>query len=429
MDARIKAIQGMRDILPDQVAWWQRMEQQLINLLKRYSYEEIRTPIMEHTALFSRSIGEETDIVSKEMYTFADRNGSSLTLRPEGTASVVRAYLQNNFPRHRPLSRLYYIGPMFRHEHTQKGRYRQFYQMGAELIGAADPAADVELIDLMKECIRAVGLKGTRLEINSLGCPACRPTYREQLVGYLSRHEPDLCPDCQRRLKTNPLRVLDCKKDLCIAIGENAPDSIDHLCDDCRIHFQGVRAGLDVLSLKYQINHRIVRGLDYYNRTAFELIADGLGAQNAVAAGGRYDGLVSQLGGPAVPAIGFATGLDRILLLLMEKLLAPTPPPLVFVATVGDKAWHIGLSMMTDLRQAGFSVQSDVRRGSLKSQMKRADKEKARFVLIIGEEELQAAEVIVRDMQQAQDEQKQQRIQIEGVVHFLKRHISVDRQP
>ncbi len=394
----LKTIRGMRDILPDQSPWWQRMERQLIEILSRYGYCEIRTPILEQTSLFARSIGQETDIVAKEMYSFEDRDGSRLSLRPEGTASVVRSFVEHNLARRQPVNRLYYLGPMFRHERPQKGRYRQFHQMGAELIGSADPAADVEMIDLMVECMEAVGLTGTSLELNSQGCRECRPGYREKLVAYLQERADRLCDDCQRRLSINPLRVLDCKEDTCIQAVEGAPRMIDDLCPACGEHFEAVRSGLETLELDFRLDHRMVRGLDYYDRTTFELKAEGLGAQDAVAGGGHYDGLVAELGGPPVPGVGFASGLDRILLNLLASLPAPEDPPVLFVVTRGDEGWHEALGLMQRLRRAGFKVISDVRRGSMKSQMKRADKDGARFVLMLGESELAEGVVAVKDM-------------------------------
>ncbi len=416
----IKTIRGMRDILPDQSAWWLRMERQLTEVLERFGYQEIRTPILESTSLFSRSIGEETDIVSKEMYTFEDRDGSSLTLRPEGTAAVVRSFVEHTLSRQAPVNRLYYLGPMFRHERPQKGRYRQFHQMGAELFGSAEPAADVELMDLMVECIHAIGLSQTSLEINSLGDDACRPAYREELVAYLQGHQEDLCEDCQRRLQTNPLRVLDCKQAGCIQVAEGAPRMADHLCPACAEHFAAVQAGLEALGHPYRVNHRMVRGLDYYNRTAFELLAEGLGAQNAVAAGGRYDGLVASLGGPDVPAVGFASGLDRILLRLLEDLDPPGQPAPVFLVSTTEDGWRAGLGLAQQLRRSGLRVLSDVRRGSMKSQLKRADKDGARFVVILGEDELAAAEVTVKDMDaKGDDDAKQTRVSLAGAHGWL----------
>jgi histidyl-tRNA synthetase len=394
----IKVIRGMRDILPEQAAWWQRMERKLLETLHRYGYGEIRTPVLEPTELFKRSIGEETDIVAKEMYTFGDRDGSSLTMRPEGTAAVVRSYIAHTQWKKEPVTRWYYLGPMFRHERPQKGRYRQFYQVGVELLGAPEPAADVEMIDVMVECMRAIGLEQTSLQLNSLGDTACRPAYRQSLVTYLGAHREELCPDCKRRLETNPLRVLDCKEERCVRVAGLAPRMLDFLCDPCREHFETVQKGLSALSLPFEINHRMVRGLDYYTRTTFELLAEGLGAQNAVAAGGRYDRLVTDLGGPDVPGLGFAAGLDRILLKLMDTLHAPEPSPSVFFVTRGEEGWRASLALMQELRRAGIRVESDVRQASMKAQMKRADKSGARFVVMVGEDELATSEATVRDL-------------------------------
>jgi histidyl-tRNA synthetase len=417
---KLKTIRGMRDILPADSGWWQRMERQLAAELARFGYREIRTPILEQTALFARSIGQETDIVSKEMYTFEDRDGSLLSLRPEGTAAVVRAVIEHNLARAEPVQRLYYQGPMFRHERPQKGRYRQFHQVGAELFGTAEPAADVELIDLMVACMAAIGLDDTALQLNSLGCGVCRPPYRRALVDYLSGHREALCADCRRRLESNPLRVLDCKQPGCQTVAERAPHMLDHLCTGCRRHFDAVRRGLDALSHPYQLDHRMVRGLDYYNRTTFELLAEGLGAQNAVAAGGRYDGLVAELGGPELPAVGFAAGLDRILLLLHERLAAPAADPLVFVVTRGESAWLQALELMQRLRRAGLRVSCDVRQGSLKSQMKRADKDGARWVLLLGEDELALKAVTIKDMAAAAEAaEKQASVALDEVDAYL----------
>lgn len=416
----IRVIRGMRDIHPDQASWWQRMERRLADTLRRYGYGEIRTPLLEPTALFARSIGEDTDIVEKEMYTFQDRDGSSLTLRPEGTASVVRSYIENTQWKKEPVSRLYYLGPMFRHERPQKGRYRQFSQVGVELIGSLEPAADVEMIDVMVECMSAIGLEDTSLQLNSLGCSACRPNYRDSLVAYLKQNQSDLCDNCRRRLDNNPLRVLDCKAEACSRVADGAPKILDVLCADCAGHFQTVRKGLEALALDYEINHRMVRGLDYYTRTTFELVAAGLGAQNAVAGGGRYDDLVKTLGGPLIPAIGFAAGLDRILLKLQDTIPEPASSPNIFVVTRGESGWRASLELMRDLRRAGVQVCSDVRQGSMKSQMKQANRRGARFVVILGEDELTAGRVTVKDMHAEENsDQKQIQVPREDLHSFL----------
>lgn len=420
----LKVIRGMRDILPEQAAWWQRMERTLVEVLTRYGYGEIRTPVLEPTELFARSIGEETDIVAKEMYTFTDRDGTSLTLRPENTASVCRAYIEHNRWKQEPISRWYYLGPMFRHERPQKGRYRQFSQVGAELIGAETPAADVEMIEVMVDCIQSIGLAETSLEINSLGCSQCRPGYRSALVAYLTAHRDALCADCRRRLETNPLRVLDCKQEACSRVAEGAPHMLDHLCGACAEHFGLVRAGLDRLELPYAINHRMVRGLDYYTRTTFELLAAGLGAQNAVAAGGRYDGLVADLGGPAVQGVGFAAGLDRILLKLMDVCAPPRPAPVVFFVTRGREGWKAALPLMHALRANGVRVECDVRQGSMKAQMKRADKSGARLVVMLGEDEIHTGKATVKDMAADRDaDDKQFRVPWDRIPDELTRRL------
>ncbi len=414
---RIQVIRGMRDIFPEQARWWRRMESQLAAFLDLYGYGEIRTPILEQTGLFKRSIGEQTDIVEKEMYTFTDRDGGSLTLRPEGTAAVIRSYIENSVWQREPVSRLFYLGPMFRHERPQKGRYRQFSQLGVELVGASQPAADVEMIDIMVNSMAAIGLVDTSLELNSLGCPQCRPAYRKKLLDYLDDHTESLCEDCLRRKQTNPLRVLDCKVEGCRQIAGQAPRMLDSLCPECAEHFALVCRGIESIEIPYNLNHRMVRGLDYYSRTTFELLAPGLGSQNAVAAGGRYDGLVEHLGGPSIPAVGFAAGLDRILLRLLETIADPQRQQPVFVVTRGEESWLSGLGVLRALRSAGIAAGSDVRRGSMKAQMKRADKAGARFVLLLGEDEIERGVLTVKDMAAAVDSpDKQFEIQTGKVV-------------
>ncbi|RME21795.1 MAG: histidine--tRNA ligase [Deltaproteobacteria bacterium] len=420
MSDRIQAIRGMRDILPPASRWWGVVERNMQRVLELYDYCEIRTPLLEKTALFSRSIGEQTDIVEKEMYTFADRDGTSLSLRPEGTASVVRAFVEHNLHKKQPVHRLYYLGPMFRHERPQKGRLRQFFQLGVELLGAAGPAADVEVIDVMIACVEAAGIGSLSLHVNSLGCRACRPGYRTKLVEFLEAHAESLCADCRRRLEHNPLRVLDCKQPRCVAVAEGAPHMIDHLCADCAAHFGQVRRGLESLGIGYTVNHRMVRGLDYYNRTTFELLADGLGAQNAVAAGGRYDGLVGMLGGADTPAVGFAIGLDRVLLVLEQISSPPEAPPLVFVAAEPDHSGE-ALRLLSRLRAAGIRASWDVRLGSFKSQLKRADKSGARLVVLVGSREVESGTVTVKDMAADDEEQKQRQVENEWLVEEVER--------
>ncbi|NMB74411.1 MAG: histidine--tRNA ligase [Myxococcales bacterium] len=412
---RIQSIRGMRDLLPADMPLWQFVEGTARDLLSRFNYSEIRTPLLEPTALFARGIGEATDIVAKEMYTFADRDGESVTLRPEGTASAVRAYLEHNLANELPLNRLWYLGPMFRHERPQKGRFRQFYQLGVELLGAAHPAADAEMIEILWEFAAALSLRAVSVHLNSLGCAACRPGYREALVEYFTGRVGELCPTCTERLHKNPLRVLDCKVEGCRRAAEGAPHMLDKLCAECAAHFDAVRAYLDQLGIAYALDHRLMRGLDYYTRTTFELLAEGLGAQNAVAGGGRYDGLVEMLGGRPTPAIGFAAGLDRIVMLLAEQGARAPEAPLVFVVALDTESHKSALSLMRELRRSGLRVECDVRCGSIKSQMKLADRRGARLALILGEEELRTGTVTLKDLAAAESADKQSRVPRQGL--------------
>lgn len=394
----IQAIKGMNDILPDQVHWWQLVERTARGILENFGYREIRTPALEKTSLFSRSIGENTDIVEKEMYTFADRRGERLTLRPEATASVVRAFIQHNLQAD-PLARKFYaMGPMFRYERPQKGRYRQFHQLDAEVFGVEDPMSDAELMYMLKVYLERLGLSGVLLNINSLGCLECRKPYRSVLQEFLSKHEADFCSDCKRRLHVNPLRVFDCKVERCQAIIQDAPMLLDSICEDCRSHFDDVQNYLNELDTPYVINPRMVRGLDYYMRTTFEVVTDRLGSQNAVGGGGRYDGLMRDLGGPDLPGIGFAIGLERLILLLQQERSEERRVPVIFIATLGESTNRRGFLLTQRLRATGIETEMDYTKSSLKSQMRRADKLGARYVLILGEDELRAGEAQLRDM-------------------------------
>ena len=336
----------MNDILPEEVELWQHLEATARKVFSRYGYAEIRVPAVEKTELFCRSIGESTDIVEKEMYTFEDRSGNSLTLRPEGTASVMRSFIQHKLYNLDPVNKLYYLGPMFRYERPQKGRYRQFHQIGAEVIGVEDARIDVQVLAMLCHFFEAAEIPGVELQINSLGCPECRPAYREALVAFLEQRSEKLCSDCVRRTGTNPLRVLDCKVPGCKEATEGAPSVLDHLCPACEDHFAKVKSGLDRLELDYSVNARMVRGLDYYTRTTFEMVTDRLGSQNAVAAGGRYDGLIRDLGGPDLPGIGFAMGLERLVLLKSSETREASRPE-VFFAALGEEAADAAFTMNT----------------------------------------------------------------------------------
>ena len=393
----VKALKGFKDVIPGDVETWQFIEGTARDILHRFSYAEIKTPILEKTKLFKRSIGETTDIVEKEMYTFPDRNGSSLTMRPEGTASVLRAYIENGLYQAKPIQKLYTIGPMFRHERPQKGRLRQFHQISVEILGTNLPRVDAELMAMATLIIEELGLS-VSLEINSLGCPECRPDFNKALLGYIASID-DLCDDCIRRRETNPLRVLDCKNEHCQTYYKDAPSILEYLCDDCEAHFTAVRADLDRLAIDYKINHFMVRGLDYYTRTTFELITDDLGSQAAVGAGGRYDGLVKQLDGPDVPGIGFGMGLERLALLLGQKDEKITSPGIdIFIAALGEKAQNLAFEMCHELRASGLFTALDYQDRTLKNQMKQADRAGADFVLIIGEDELHNKSGILRNM-------------------------------
>nr|WP_305045758.1 histidine--tRNA ligase [Geoalkalibacter sp.] len=380
-------IKGMNDILPGEVETWQFLESAARRVFALHGFSEIRVPVVEKTELFRRSIGETTDIVEKEMYTFVDKGGTSLTLRPEGTASVMRAFIEHKLYAADPVAKLYYMGPMFRYERPQKGRYRQFHQIGVEAVGVDDPRIDAQILAMLCQFFDDIGLDELELQINSLGCPECRPAYRRQLVAFLEARLGELCDDCRRRVTSNPLRVLDCKAAGCREATVEAPAMLDHLCGGCDDHFAEVRTHLDAVGTPYAVNRRMVRGLDYYTRTTFEMVTANLGAQNAVAAGGRYDGLVRELGGPALPGIGFAMGVERLALLLGDKRQARQSPAL-FVAALGDAAQGRAFVLMHQMQRQGLRVEIDYQGRSLKSQMRRADKLAAPLVLIIGEDEL-----------------------------------------
>jgi len=397
---KVTAIKGFADIFPGEVENWQFVEQKAREIFAAYNFSEIRIPILEKTELFSRSLGETTDVVEKEMYTFADQDakGSLLTLRPEGTAGVVRAYVESEMYKTEPVRKLYYMGPMFRRERPQKGRMRQFHQIGAEALGRSDPLIDAELLLLLDDFFSAVGLQGATLELNSLGDSQCRPKFRETLLEFLRQREQSLCANCRRRMERNPLRVLDCKEPGCIQATKDAPSILDFLCEPCREHFETVQELLRRAKVAYTLNPRMVRGLDYYCRTTFEWTSRQLGSQNTVAAGGRYDGLVEDLGGPAIPGVGFAIGVERLTLLLRLNEQETNLGPSVYIIWVGSKARDWAFPVVHRLRRKGISVEMESEERSLKSQMRRADKLKAASVLIVGDDELAKGQGVLRDM-------------------------------
>ena len=393
----MKGIRGFKDILPGEVEKWQFVEHEARRVFGLFGFLEIRIPILERTELFARSIGDTTDIVGKEMYTFPDRDGDSLTLRPEATTSIMRAYLEHGLNVKEPVGKYYFIGPMFRYERPQKGRYRQFHQIDVEILGVQEARADAEILVMLMRFLTGVGLKNIGLQINSLGDPACRLPYKGEIQKFLRGKKENLCEDCQRRLETNPLRVFDCKSEGCQAQLTDAPVVLDFLCADCRRHFEEVKLLLDELRLPYTINPRMVRGLDYYTRTAFEVVAGELGAQNAVCGGGRYDGLAQEIGGPPVPGIGFAIGIERLVMLLPDEKNYSRNPD-VFLAGLGEEGKRRGFLLAQELREAGIWVELDYEGKSLKSQMRKADRFKTPLVIILGEEELKKNRVLLRDM-------------------------------
>lgn len=401
----IGSVRGMKDILPPESGKWAALESAYLAYAARFGYREIRTPILEKTELFARAVGETTDIVEKEMYTFTDRSGESLTMRPEGTAPVVRALLANRKTFDEWPTRLCYSGPMFRHERPQKGRLRQFHQMGAELFGTDSPYADAEIVALLHGFLREVGLSGVSLEINSLGDPSCRPLYQRELSGFLASREDRLCDDCRRRRLQNPLRVLDCKSEGCVQATVDAPPVLSTLCDACKDHFGTVEAALRALGIPFSRNPRMVRGLDYYRRTTFEFVIPGMGAQNTVAAGGRYDGLAEMVGGKErVPAIGFAIGVER-LLMLMEESGEPGAAADVFLVTSGKRFLDEAFRWKMDLIGKGVRADMDYEGRSVKAQFRRADRSGAGVVVVFGDAEDSRGAVVLRDMASGKQEE------------------------
>ena len=393
-----QSIKGFKDILPGESAIWQQLAAEARKKFSTFGFEEIKTPIVERTELFSRGIGQETDIVSKEMYSFEDSKGRGLTLRPEATASVARAYIQNRLYQAFPVQKLYSIGPMFRHERPQKGRFRQFHQINAELFGDAGPKSDAEIILMAIFLLEDLPLGDLSLHINSLGCPECRPAFKEKLQATLQDKTDRLCVDCTKRLGFNPLRIFDCKLDSCKEVVSDAPVIVDFLCQGCSEHFHRVQEYLNDYGIAYTLDSKLVRGLDYYNKTTFEIQTALLGAQNAVAGGGRYDGLLKLLGGPDHPAIGFAMGMERIIALIEMSKTRKEKNPDLFIAAIGDAADRVSFIWAGKLRKSGLWVEWDYGSHGLKSQMKKAGRLQARKVLIVGDDEIKSGKGILRDM-------------------------------
>ncbi|MBP5737732.1 MAG: histidine--tRNA ligase [Abditibacteriota bacterium] len=412
-----KAPRGTRDILPIDTPKWQWVEEKFRKVCKLYDFYEIRTPTFEHTELFTRNLGDLTDVVSKEMYTFETRGDRSLTLRPEGTAPAMRAYCEHNLGDAKPVVKMYYIARLFRYERPQAGRYREHTQLGIEAVGAEDPAMEAEIISLASEFFKSIGIVDYTLKLNSIGCPKCRPGYRQALLDYVGGRVGELCESCAARYEQNPLRMLDCKNPGCKAVLAGAPKLTDYLCEDCKEHFEKVKKYLDALGIAYVLDPNLVRGFDYYTKTAFEFVSGALGAQNAIGGGGRYDNMVEEIGGKHVPSIGFGLGLDRLMLTL-ESMGIDVPGDTgldVFVVAMGDKAREYSVKLLRDLRAAGISADGDYTGRSMKAQMKLAGKYNARYALIVGDNEIDAGEAAVKDMAASE----QTNVKFEDLVSFL----------
>ena len=390
---KYSALRGTQDIFPPEIYIWQKVEKVARDVFSAYGFQELRAPIIESTEIFVRSIGETSDIVEKEMYTFSDKAGRSVTLRPEGTAPVVRCYVQNRLYNLPSPQKFFYSGPMFRYERPQKGRLRQFFHVGVEALGTSDPKIDVEILLMLKIIFDKLNLKELSYELNSIGCEKCRPDYKKALLNFLSDRINGFCPDCKRRYEFNPLRILDCKVKECIKLRMDAPKVTDFLCEDCKEHFETLMSLLRLADFPYTVNHDMVRGLDYYTRTTFEVTSKQLGAQNAVAAGGRYDKLVEEFGGPPTPAIGFAIGMERVSELLSSSYKTEIPVPEVFIATVGLPAENESLVIASRLREKGIWVEIGYTGHSLRSQLRRADRLSARYVLIMGDDEIKSSKL------------------------------------
>ena len=410
---------GTNDFLPGEVEKWQYLEGLIRELFANYHYKEIRTPIFEHTELFLRSVGETSDIVSKEMYSFEDKGLRHVTLRPEGTAGTVRAFVENKlFAQSLPV-KLYYIGPMFRYDQPQAGRYRQFHQFGCEVLGSADPMVDAEVISFAVDLFTKLGLESLSVLINTVGCDKCRPRYHEALKEYFSQYKDQLCPTCLERLDKNPLRILDCKEEGCKAVASGAPTTLDYACDDCKAHFEKVCSYLESVGIKYDVDTTLVRGLDYYTQTAFEVIMNKVGSQqNAICGGGRLNKLVSQVGGDDIPGMGFAAGMERVLLTVEEEgIQLPVKQDIdVYVAPLGDAAKDVCFKLTHDLRANGLITETDYLSKSMKAQMKAADKAHARYTVIIGDDELANGQAVVRNMATS----SQETISLEEVINYVK---------
>ena len=395
-----RAVKGTNDILPDQSRKWQFVEGKMLETAELFGFKEIRVPVFEHTEVFKRSVGDTTDVVQKEMYTFEDKGGRSITLRPELTAGVIRSAIEKGLINGALPQKLCYIGGCYRYEKPQAGRLREFHQFGVECVGAAAPNADAEVISLAKAVLENIGIKDISLEINSIGCPECRKEYHKALKEYFSANAETLCDTCKERLDRNPMRILDCKSPICREVAANAPVVIDYLCDDCKEHFEKVKANLSAMNISFTVNPKIVRGLDYYTRTVFEFVSGDIGAQSTVCGGGRYDGLIKQMGGQDTPSLGFAMGIERLMMVLeAQKAELPEDSTCdLFIATLGDKATLKASALCRELRDEGYKVQTDICGRGLKAQMKYANKIGAKFTLVLGDNEVESGKATLKKM-------------------------------
>lgn len=416
-----RRVKGFRDIFGVEVKYWGLVESIAKDIFRSFGFNEFKLPILEKVEVFDRGIGNSTDIVEKEMFVFKDRNDEVLALRPEGTASLVRAFIENNLQHSSGIKKYYYYGPMFRRERPQKGRFRQFYQLGIEVFGSYSPLTDADVINLLNAFFIECGIEEfLKLEINSVGCPECRPIYREELIAFLNDKKDDLCTDCKRRLDTNPLRILDCKVGTCKSLTKNAPLMIDYLCGACDEHFSETKKYLDIMGIKYVVNPKIVRGLDYYVRTAFEMTTTALGASSAVGAGGRYDGLVKTLGGQDIPGIGFAIGVDRLVNIMMQKDFGISESIDAYCIIFDKERLKDILPIVNNLRKNNLSVEFDYELASIKSQIKKADKLNASFALFFGEDELNKGVVTLKNMKTS----TQNVVKIENLAEFIKSELA-----
>ena len=395
-----RAIKGTNDVLPEESHNWQFVEGKMLETATQFGFKEIRVPVFEHTEVFLRSVGDTTDVVQKEMYTFDDKGGRSITLRPELTAGVIRSSIEKGLVNGALPQKLCYIGGCYRYEKPQAGRLREFHQFGVECVGAAAPNADAEVISLAKAVLENIGISRISLEINSIGCPECRKEYHKALKEYFSKNAETLCDTCKDRLDRNPMRILDCKSPVCKEIAENAPVVIDFLCDDCKNHFESVKAHLEAMNIDFTVNPKIVRGLDYYTRTVFEFVSGDIGAQSTVCGGGRYDGLISQMGGPQTPSLGFAMGIERLMMVLKAQNaeLPEAPTCDLFIATLGEKASIKASALCKELRDEGYKIQTDICARGLKAQMKYANKIGAKFTLVLGDNEVENGKAKLKNM-------------------------------